>query len=137
MKQNIASLAVLVVIIVIFLHDPPHVEWTITKSIGAVIASVSFVLFVLARVQLGSSFSVRPKARKLVTTGIYSRFRNPVYLFSGLFLAGLSLFISVWGPLFVAAVLVPVQWYRAGRESQVLERVFGDEYRRYRKKTWF
>jgi len=29
-----------------------------------------------ARVQLGASFSVRAKAKKLVTTGVYSRIRN-------------------------------------------------------------
>jgi protein-S-isoprenylcysteine O-methyltransferase Ste14 len=134
---NIAGFAVLFVMLAVLLHDPPHVDWTARKVIGAVIAGISFALFVMARVQLGSSFSVRPRARKLVTKGIYSRFRNPVYLFSGTFLAGLSLLASWWGPLFVAAVLVPLQWYRAGRESQVLERAFGDEYRRYRQKTWF
>jgi protein-S-isoprenylcysteine O-methyltransferase Ste14 len=72
-----------------------------------------------------------------VTTGLYSRFRNPVYLFSGLFLAGLSMFVSVWGPLFIAAVLVPLQVYRGRLEERVLEQAFGDEYRRYREKTWF
>jgi protein-S-isoprenylcysteine O-methyltransferase Ste14 len=137
MKWNIVSLAILLVLIAIFIHDPPHVDWTATKIVGAVIAGVSLVLFVVARIQLGSSFSALPKAKRLVTKGLYSRIRNPVYLFSGTFLAGLSMFRSVWGPLFVAAVLVPVQLYRARLEAQVLERAFGDEYRRYREKTWF
>lgn len=134
---NIAGFAILFLMVVVLLHDPPPVDWTARKIIGAFVAGISFFLFVVARVQLGSSFSVRPKARRLVTTGLYSRFRNPVYLFSGLFLAGLSLFRSVWGPLFVAVVLVPVQMVRSRREAQVLERAFGDEYRRYREKTWF
>lgn len=137
MKANILSLAVLLVVLVIILHDPPHVDWTTTKVVGAVIAGISFPLFVIARLQLGSSFSVQPKANRLVTTGLYSRFRNPVYLFSTLFLAGLSMFASVWGPLFVAGVLVPLQLYRSRLEARVLEEAFGDEYRRYREKTWF
>jgi protein-S-isoprenylcysteine O-methyltransferase Ste14 len=68
---------------------------------------------------------------------VYSRIRNPIYLFSGLLLAGLSLFAAVWGPLVLAAVLIPVQLYRTRREEQVLARAFGEEYRRYREKTWF
>jgi protein-S-isoprenylcysteine O-methyltransferase Ste14 len=137
MKANIASLAVLLVILAILIYDSPHVEWTATRIVGAVIACISLPLLVTARIQLGSSFSVRAKARKLVTTGLYSRFRNPVYLFSALFLAGLSMFVSVWGPLVVAAILVPLQAYRARQEARVLEQAFGDEYRRYREKTWF
>lgn len=137
MKGNIFTLAVLLFVLVILIHDPPQVDWTATKIVGAVIAGISLPLFVLARIQLGSSFSVRPKARRLVTTGLYARFRNPVYLFSALFLAGLSMFVSVWGPLVVAAVLIPVQLLRARLEAQVLGRAFGDEYRRYREKTWF
>jgi protein-S-isoprenylcysteine O-methyltransferase Ste14 len=137
MKLNIASLVFLLLVLGIFLHDPPHIAWTVAKIIGALVAGVSLPLFVVARFQLGDSFSVRPRAKRLVTTGIYSRVRNPVYLFSGLFLAGLSMFASVWGPLFIAAILIPVQLYRSRREAEVLERVFGDEYRRYRAKTWF
>ena len=137
MRSNIISLAVLLFVLVLVIHDPSHVDWTTTKVIGAVIAAISLPLFVVARVQLGSSFSVRPNARRLVTTGLYSRFRNPVYLFSTLFLAGLSMFASAWGPVIVAAILVPLQLYRSRLEAEVLEEAFGEEYRRYREKTWF
>jgi len=50
---------------------------------------------------------------------------------------GLSLFFSVWGPLLVAVVIVPLQVYRSRKEEQVLASAFGEEYRRYRSKTWF
>jgi protein-S-isoprenylcysteine O-methyltransferase Ste14 len=92
---------------------------------------------VLARYTLGRSFSVRAKATALVTTGIYSRIRNPIYV-SGMFLiAGVCLIVRnpyLWLLLPAVAVL---QTVRARREARVLEAEFGDAYREYRKRTWF
>ena len=136
MKSNLLTLAVIVVIVASLLVYAPEVDWSTAKVIGAVIAGISFPLFALARWQLGSSFSVKAKASRLVTTGLYSRIRNPIYLFGGLFLVGLSLFLSPWGPLAVALVIVPLQVVRAGREERVLAEAFGEEYERYKSKTW-
>lgn len=137
MKTNLLTLAVIIVTVVSLLLYAPEVDWSAEKVIGAVIAGISFPLFVLARWQLGSSFSVKAKASRLVTTGLYSRIRNPIYLFGGLFIVGLSLFVSVWGPLAVALVIVPMQVVRARREERVLAEAFGEEYARYKSKTWF
>jgi protein-S-isoprenylcysteine O-methyltransferase Ste14 len=136
-KSNLLTLAVIIFIVVSLLVYAPEVDWTTEKVIGAVIAGISFPLFVLARWQLGSSFSVKAKACRLVTTGLYSRIRNPIYLFGGLFIVGLSLFVSVWGPLVVALVIVPMQVVRARREERVLAAAFGEEYELYKSKTWF
>ena len=137
MKSNLLTLAVIVVIVASLLVYAPEVDWSTAKVIGAVIAGISFPLFALARWQLGSSFSVKAKASRLVTTGLYSRIRNPIYLFGGLFIVGLSLFLSPWGPLAVALVIVPLQVVRAGREERVLAEAFGEEYERYKSKSWF
>ena len=136
MKSNLLTLAVIVVIVASLLIYAPEVDWSTAKVIGAVIAGISFPLFALARWQLGSSFSVKAKASRLVTTGLYSRIRNPIYLFGGLFIVGLSLFLSPWGPLAVALVIVPLQVVRARREERVLAEAFGEEYERYKSKTW-
>ena len=137
MKSNLLTLAVIVVIVASLLVYAPEVDWSTAKVIGAVIAGISFPLFALARWQLGSSFSVKAKASRLVTTGLYSRIRNPIYLFGGLFIVGLSLFLSPWGPLAVALVIVPLQVVRARREERVLAEAFGEEYERYKSKSWF
>jgi len=96
MRANLLTFAVAIAMIALLLAYAPDVVWGWPKVIGAVIAGVSFPLFALARWQLGSSFSVKAKAGQLVTTGIYSRIRNPIYLFGGLFTVGVSLFASVW-----------------------------------------
>jgi protein-S-isoprenylcysteine O-methyltransferase Ste14 len=135
LKNNIVTFALIVAAIVLFALHPHSIAWSPVRVVGATIAAVSFALLIVARWQLGPSFSVQAKAHRLVTTGLYSRFRNPIYLFSGTFLAGISLFRCLWGPVGVAAILVPLQWLRAHKEEQVLAAAFGDEYTEYRRQN--
>ncbi len=104
---------------------------------GIGIAVVGFTLWVLARVQLGKSFAIRAEARALVTTGLYSKIRHPIYFFAGV--AFLGLFVA-WGKLFPLIGFLAVystQLVRILREEKVLEDAFGEEYRRYKRSTWF
>jgi len=110
--------------------------WSTRYLIGIGIAVAGFALSMLARAQLGRSFSIRARARVLVTTGLYSKFRHPIYLFRGI--AFLGLFIS-WGkliPLLCFLLIYPLQILRARKEEKVLEQAFGEEYRRYKASTW-
>jgi len=110
--------------------------WTAARIAGVVIGLPSLVLLVLARIELGGSFSVRPKAQTLVTHGLYSRIRNPIYLFGGLAIAGALLYINQ--PLYLwIFVLIPLQIYRACQESKVLDARFANEYRQYKSRSWF
>jgi protein-S-isoprenylcysteine O-methyltransferase Ste14 len=114
---------------------PQHLG--VMEFAGLLLAIAGLGLLTLARIQLGNSFSVTPQARQLVTTGIYSRIRNPVYVFSAIGLAGLALYFEKPGYLLGLLVLVPVQVVRARAEARVLERKFGEEYIRYKATTWF
>jgi protein-S-isoprenylcysteine O-methyltransferase Ste14 len=107
------------------------------RYVGLAIAIIGFGFWTLARIQLGKSFSVRAKATELVTQGIYSKIRNPVYVFGTIFIAGVIIWLG--RPIFLLALLViiPMQIWRARKEAQVLEAKFGDDYRAYRAKTWF
>ena len=117
------------------LHPPD--AWTPIRIIGLVLLIVGFVLWTVARFQLGASFAVRAKARQLVTRGLYSKIRNPIYVFGSLLLAGNILVFGTPALLLIFVPLIPVQLWRAKNESAVLESAFGDEYRRYRAGTWF
>ena len=112
-------------------------QWGPQQVLGFILLTLGFVLWTVARFQLGSSLTVTAQARKLVNTGLYSRIRNPIYVFGSCFLAGLILIISrpIW--LLVFLFIVPLQIWRAGKEAKVLEASFGDEYRAYRAGTWF
>jgi protein-S-isoprenylcysteine O-methyltransferase Ste14 len=115
-----------------------HSPWSSRYAVGLALALGGFTLWGLARLQLGKSFSVRPEAKALVTTGLYSKFRHPVYLFGGITYAGVFL---AWGKLIPGlcfALIYPIyQTLRSKKENAVLEQAFGEDYRRYRAGTWF
>lgn len=111
--------------------------WPPMRIAGAIVSLIAFTLLILSRIQLGRAFSVSPQAKHLVTSGIYSRLRNPLYVFLQLLLFGLALFFMTWWPLVVAAILLPLQVLQARRESAVLLAAFGDQYTLYRQQTWF
>jgi protein-S-isoprenylcysteine O-methyltransferase Ste14 len=104
---------------------------------GLFIAAAGFILWMLARYQLGSSFSVRAQARTLVTKGLYSKIRHPIYFFGAFAFGGM--FIA-WGKLFPLigfCIVYSSQLLRVLKEEKVLEDAFGDDYRRYKASTWF
>jgi protein-S-isoprenylcysteine O-methyltransferase Ste14 len=137
MRANVITLALLLGVVVWLLMHAYLVEWDAAKVCGAVVAGAAFVLLIVARLQLGSSFTVQAKARRLVTTGIYSKIRNPIYVFSGLILVGMAVVLSNWVLLGLVVILIPVQRMRARREETVLADAFGAEYARYKAGTWF
>jgi protein-S-isoprenylcysteine O-methyltransferase Ste14 len=136
MKANILSMVLIVVALCFFLPRYLHEPWPPLRIVGAILALASLLLIALARIQLGRSFSVRAKATRLVTTGLYSRIRNPIYVFGCFFFLGLAMFIPAWWLLLALIIVIPMQILRARREAAVLEATFGDEYRRYRQQTW-
>jgi protein-S-isoprenylcysteine O-methyltransferase Ste14 len=137
MKANILSLALILAAICFFVPQVVHRPWTPLRVTGAIVAVASLSLIVMARIQLGRAFSVRAKATRLVTSGLYARIRNPIYTFGCFFFLGLAMFIPAWWLLLALVIVIPMQVVRARREAAVLEATFGDDYRRYRQQTWF
>lgn len=114
-----------------------HGVWRSRHTVGSVIVLPASLLWALARIQLGASFTRRTEARRLVTTGIYRRIRHPIYLFGKLATLGLIIFAGWWWLLLLFTITTPMQIWRARREARVLEAAFEDQYREYRKQTWF
>lgn len=120
----------------VFVHGPgprDAVRW-----VGLTVCLVGLSGVILGRYTLGRSFSIVPKATELVTTGIYSRIRNPIYVSSVTLILGLVVMMRRASWLLLALiVIIPMQMVRARREARVLEAKFGDAYREYRARTWF
>jgi protein-S-isoprenylcysteine O-methyltransferase Ste14 len=111
--------------------------WSPLRIAGVVMTVVGLAMLTVARLQLGNSFSVTPQAKRLVTHGLYSRIRHPVYIFGWFVISGLVLYLNQPEFLLLLAILVPLQVARARAEERVLQQHFGEEYTRYRAATWF
>jgi protein-S-isoprenylcysteine O-methyltransferase Ste14 len=111
--------------------------WTPVRIAGAILAVPAFVLWFVARVQLGKSFSITPQAKELVTHGLYSKIRNPIYLFGSLLIASMLLYMGRPKLLVLFVVLIPLQLFRIRKEEKVLEEKFGQTYLEYKRRTWF
>ena len=137
MKLNLLTslflIAALTIVALQFVHQP----WPPLRIAGAAIALAALVLILIARLQLGRAFSIRAKASRLVTTGLYARLRNPIYVFGCFFFLGIAMFIPFWPLLLALIIVIPMQVARARREAAILEATFGEEYCRYRRQTWF
>ena len=70
MRLNLVTMAIMIAGVVWACLHASSVAWDGVKIAGAAIAAVALALIVVARVQLGASFSVQAKARTLVTTGL-------------------------------------------------------------------
>ena len=112
-------------------------SWNTMRSSGFVLTLLSLVLLFVARLQLGRSFSIKPQAKRLVTGGLYSKIRHPVYVFGILALLGFILYLQQPSLLGVLALLIVFQFYRSRKEEQVLQEKFGDRYLEYKRQTWF
>ncbi len=135
-RRIFAFIILLCGIAYLFWSHPPN-PWTWTHTIGVCLMVTGFPLWLLAHVQLGTSFTAKPEARNLVTRGLYSKIRNPIYLFGSIAIIGIFLFLGRPYLLLIFVVLIPLQLFRMRKETKVLEEKFGDEYRNYRRATWF
>jgi protein-S-isoprenylcysteine O-methyltransferase Ste14 len=111
--------------------------WNAQRFVGSALLVIGMLLVFIARLQLGRSFSVTAQARKLVTHGLYSKIRNPIYVFGTIAITGLCLILQKPGMWLLLLAIVAMQTVRARREARVLEAKFGDDYRSYRSHTWF
>ncbi|MGA8086450.1 MAG: isoprenylcysteine carboxylmethyltransferase family protein [Terracidiphilus sp.] len=137
MKLNLATLAIILVGAVLFILNASGMPWTTTRIIGLSTAAPALLLLIVARLQLGGAFSVEAKATNLVTTGLYARIRNPIYVFGAVFIAGLIIWTGIPWLLLIFVILIPMQILRSRKEARVLEEKFGPAYVAWKQKTWF
>ena len=130
-------IASVVLLLYLFVPGVKEEPWTASRIAGAFLAVFGYVLVITARVQLGTSFSVRPEARELVTHGLYSRIRNPMYVFLDVLLFGLVLVLHMYWLFLILAGLAIFQGLQARREAKLLQEKFGQAYLDYRNQTWF
>ncbi len=97
--------------------------------LGGLLVTGGIVLRVLALVQMPRTYNVTG----LVTGGIYSRTRNPVYFGFLLIVAGLTFLVPGWLTLLWSLIGVAVLYGLSKVEESDLEDAFGEEYLAYKR----
>jgi protein-S-isoprenylcysteine O-methyltransferase Ste14 len=96
-------------------------------GLSAALIVAGNTLCVLAVLDLGRSLSIMPEARKLVTSGFYSRIRHPLYLAEEIAFCGLFLQFRSWQ----AAVVLIVHFYFQIRRMDWEERILAGAFTEY------
>lgn len=104
-------------------------DWNVFQHFGLAACIPSFFLWFLARLQLADSFAFAAVASdQLVSTGLYSTFSHPIYIFSAIAAFSYILVLNKPRLLILIVILLPVQYFRARSEYLVLVTKFGEEY---------
>lgn len=106
---------------------------------GLAAGLAGLAIWIFAMLCLGRSLAVLPSGGGgLVTRGVYKYLRHPIYVGVTLTLFGLLLACgSVFGMVYLAVIVVPLNLFRARLEEKALLEEFGERYRAYREKTLF
>ena len=105
---------------------------------GLALCALAVVVLIMALSAFGNSFRVGIDVKdpdELITKGIFSISRNPIYLCFLFVLAGLFLIHRNLVMAFAAAAFVVVIHRQVLREEKFLEDHYGEEYLIYRKKV--
>jgi len=104
------------------------------RLLGLLLILVGLGVLILARIQFEKESSKQPG---LVTRGVYSRIRHPIYLFSSIAFVGLLLYLNELQGILLLLPIQLILFCRARREEQELAALYGDQYGRYKQQTWF
>ncbi|MDD2274475.1 MAG: methyltransferase [Candidatus Pacebacteria bacterium] len=107
------------------------------NNIGLLIGSISFVFLILGYQQLGLNWKIGSgrNFNSLVTSGIFSITRNPVYVFFIMF--SFSIFLLNGSIIFLLlSILLALSFHRVIlQEEKNLEKLFKENYINYKKRT--
>ncbi len=137
-KSYIDLIVYLIVSILIFYYNW---EAFYLKYIAIIVTILGFTIWITGRIQLGGSFQLDAKAKNLVTSGVYSKIRHPIYFGGFLVMIGwvlyvfkTSLFIFL---LFLIILYIILQIKRIRNEETVLKNKYKNKYTKYKEKTIF
>lgn len=110
---------------------PKPARWVggLAAAIGLVIAAKGAQVFK----QIGTNIKTFDAPQKLVTTGLFARSRNPMYLGFAICTLGFGVALGSVSPLLIAAIFCVIldRWYVQFEEA-MMQDTFGAEYEVYR-----
>jgi protein-S-isoprenylcysteine O-methyltransferase Ste14 len=110
----------------------------LAKAIGVGLSSLGLVVFAMAYVSFGDSWRVGFDVKSpgtLVTTGVFSFTRNPIYLCLDLWFVGTFLINGTLIFLIFAVLAVAAMHWQIRQEEAFLANLYGQPYRDYCART--
>lgn len=120
-----------------FIYAQMHYKGNLWYIVGICLTCVSIIFWIVARIQLGSAFSVEPRVRPLVCTGLYAKLRHPMYLFSFFATVGVLLMLQNFYLCVILPIMAIIQIGRAKSENMLLKNAYGSMYDEYVQRMWF
>ncbi|CZQ86486.1 isoprenylcysteine carboxyl methyltransferase [Trichococcus palustris] len=108
------------------------------RWLGTVIATVGVLFWIYAQSVLDRNWSGNlkiQKGHKLMTTGPYGRIRHPIYAAMLLWSVGLALFTAHTFFVLLLIIVIIFMSSRVPKEEKIMIEHFGEEYKKYMKKT--
>ncbi len=111
--------------------DPIKMNISLAKYFGLILFLAGFALVILSHLKIAGFVS-----DELITTGIYSKIRHPMYLGFILWIVGFPMFMQSLITLASSIIWIPQIMYWKTSEERKLEKKYKD-YKEYKKRTWF
>lgn len=107
--------------------------------IGFFISVLGLIIWWLAKMTIAENWDAgygKPKIKKLVTKGVYSKLGHPLYWGINLTLIGLCLIHKNIYLIIISSLIIFYFFYRMKLETNFLTKTLGKKYEDYRSKTW-
>lgn len=108
------------------------------RTLGAALIVAGLIIFVMALYTFGNSWRVgidENNAGELITNGIFSRSRNPIFLFMDIYFVGVALIYPGYFFILAALLVVPLIHYQVLHEEQFLEQHYANKYLNYKSRV--
>jgi protein-S-isoprenylcysteine O-methyltransferase Ste14 len=108
------------------------------RIFGAIVVCVGLLIFILAFFSFGDSWRIgidRKTAGGLVTGGVFSISRNPIYVAFDLIFIAVFLMNGTWFFLIFALLAIFAVHSQTVREEKFLAQRYGQKYEQYRRRT--
>ncbi|MBT3283558.1 isoprenylcysteine carboxylmethyltransferase family protein [Candidatus Bathyarchaeota archaeon] len=107
--------------------------------VGTTMFVIGLIITVRAQMTISTNYSWTLEIRDghtLVESGLYKYVRHPIYTGTLIRLISIPVFTSSLPGFILSLLSIPVLNYRIGLEEGMLIEEFGEEYERYKERTW-
>ena len=140
---QVAGLLLLIAILLVSvegLYSPADLILSPINIVGAIMMFIiGLIISISAQVTINTNYSWTLEIREghtLVENGLYKYVRHPIYLGTFIRVISIPIFTSSLPGFLLGLLSIPILNYRIGLEERMLIEEFGEEYIRYKERTW-